>query len=127
VLSILSNEMTPNCSPLLEVVGHVQVGYGIFDDGHLVEVTAISSTSAFIPVSFTIAGSSVSQCRFMVISPAWLTFSRDGDRKSSASTILKPPFLRQRRASYFAAGDSVVGFRPTCCFCFASMATELTY
>ena len=23
--------------------------------------------------------SSVSQCRFMVISPAWLTFSRDGD------------------------------------------------
>jgi hypothetical protein len=39
VLSILSNEMTPNCSPLLEVVGHVQVGYGIFDDGHLVEVT----------------------------------------------------------------------------------------
>jgi TnpA family transposase len=24
----------------------------------------------------------------------------------------KPPFLRQREASYFAAGDSVVGFRP---------------
>ena len=30
--------------------------------------------------------SSIPQCRFMVISPAWLTFSRDGDRKSSAST-----------------------------------------
>jgi hypothetical protein len=26
----------------------------------------------------------------------------------------KPPFLRQREASYFAAGDSVVGFRPDC-------------
>ena len=36
--SILSNEMTPNCTPLFEVVGHVQVGYGIIDDGHLVEV-----------------------------------------------------------------------------------------
>ena len=33
--------MTPNCSPLLEVVGHVQVGYGIFDDRHLVEVTEL--------------------------------------------------------------------------------------
>ena len=41
MLSILSNEMTPNCSPLLEVVGHVQVGYGIFDNGHLVEVTEL--------------------------------------------------------------------------------------
>jgi hypothetical protein len=30
--------MTPNCTPLFEVVGHVQVGYGIIDDGHLVEV-----------------------------------------------------------------------------------------
>jgi len=31
--------MTPNCSPLFEVVDHVHVGYGIIDDGHLVEVT----------------------------------------------------------------------------------------
>ena len=31
--------MTPNCTPLFEVVGHVQVGYGIIDDGHLMEVT----------------------------------------------------------------------------------------
>jgi hypothetical protein len=39
VPSILSNEMTPNGTPSFEVVGHVQVGYGIIDDGYLVEVT----------------------------------------------------------------------------------------
>ena len=42
--------------------------------------------------------SSVPQCRFMVISPAWITFSRDGDRKSSASTIQRPLSLRQRKS-----------------------------
>jgi hypothetical protein len=41
--------------------------------------------------------SPVPQCRFMMIFPAWLTFSRDGERKSSASAIQKTPVSKAEK------------------------------